>query len=394
MKKRLPLLALACLFGGFFAVKSQVKTVTLDTEMMSFGGNTPLPAQSHFQVKGTTEAYISKIALEIYDHDPFGTPDYKSDWVRTYGYTQNAFTIPVYYLLRNNADYSFRIKRFRKLNDTEKDELRKVVYQALDDYVDAQLRVQNRRLYFAKPPKTTITDMNTVVNTGFRYFENARGEFAGFSDLIKDRIKQMETLKVKKNTLMDMKRDTVTKPDAEMVQREVAGLKSLVRNELNYFLNEDIYRLVEDREIRDYPVEKLPNVIGVNVGYAAVFLGGTLQNPEYGSAPYVGVSLPLGNSRFAPFMSKMSVSTGIFLTDVKDQNDRKYTGAYISKPIYLGLGYKVFDFVRINAGAVMLDKDTNPNNTGLRTSDVRIQPFVGISADFSLWLGVGTKQKR
>ena len=93
-------------------------------------------------------------------------------------------------------------------------------------------------------------------------------------------------------------------------------------------------------------------------------------------------------------MSKMSVSTGIFLTDVKDQNDRKYTGAYISKPIYLGLGYKVFDFVRINAGAVMLDKDNNPNNTGLRTSDVRIQPFVGISADFSLWLGVGTKQKR
>ena len=100
MKKQLSFLVLICLFGGFTAAQSQVKTVTLDSEMMSFGGNTPLPAQSHFQVKGTTESYISKIALEIYDHDPSGTPDYKSDWVRTYGYTQNAFTVPVYYLLR------------------------------------------------------------------------------------------------------------------------------------------------------------------------------------------------------------------------------------------------------------------------------------------------------
>jgi len=382
------LLLLVSLLLCIYSAEAQFKTVTLDSEMGSFGGHTPLPAQSQFQLKGTTEPFIDKISLEIYKNDFVGTPDYRSDWIRTYGYKNDAFTIPVYYRLRGNAKYSFKIKRFRKLEGQEKESLRQTVYQALDDYLDSQLRVRQRRLFFDRKPQQMVNNMNTIVNTGLQYFENNRGNFAGFSDLIKDKMKQMESMKVRKATLLDIRKDTATKPEAEVVQSEVASLKSLVRNELNYFLSEDMYRLVENKEIRDYETEKLPNVIGVNVGYAAVSLGGNWDNQRYGTAPYVGVSFPLGNYRKAPFMNRISISAGILLTDVKDQNDQTYTGAYISKPIYLGLGYKVFDFVRINAGAVMLEQSIA--NDG---SNISIRPFVGLSADFSLWLGVGNKNK-
>ncbi|MCU0355183.1 MAG: hypothetical protein MUD08_15810 [Cytophagales bacterium] len=374
---------------------AQIRNVTLDNGLGSFGGNTPLPAQTHFQLQGTAEPFVSKITLELFKNEPVGKPEYRTTWVRPYGDEKNAFTLPVYHYLRSGAEYSFRIRRFRKLDDQEKAELQRTVYQALDDYVEAQLRVQRRRVALDKSPQTMVNDMNTIVNGGLRYFENARGRFEGFSDLIKDQLKQLDDTKVKRLSRIDLKKDTATKDEAVVVQDELAGLKSQIRNELNYFLSEDTHRLLDDREIRHYPVERLPNVIGVNVGYAAAFLGGTWDNQQYGTAPYAGVSFPLGNFRRSPFMNRLALSAGVFLTDVKDQNDRTYTGAYISKPIYLGLGYKFFDFVRLNAGAVVFEQNgaTGGGNVNVGSASVNVRPFVGLSADFSVWIGVGNRNR-
>ena len=137
----------------------------------------------------------------------------------------------------------------------------------------------------------------------------------------------------------------------------------------------------------------MPNVIGVNVGYAVAFLGGTWDNQRYGTAPYAGISLPLGNFRRSPFMNRLAISAGILLTDVKDQNAQTYTGAYIPRPVYLGLGYKFFDFVRLNAGAVLFDQNGTSSGGSAVSTNVNVRPFVGLSADFSLWIGVGNRNR-
>jgi hypothetical protein len=48
------------------------------------------------------------------------------------------------------------------------------------------------------------------------------------------------------------------------------------------------------------------------------------------------------------------------------------------------LGYKVFRFIRLNAGAVVLEEKSS-NDNFVNTERIKIRPFVGISAELNFW---------
>ncbi|EPR70816.1 hypothetical protein [Cyclobacterium qasimii] len=141
--------------------------------------------------------------------------------------------------------------------------------------------------------------------------------------------------------------------------------------------------LVDIREIDNYPTDKKPHYLPINIGYAGTYFGGGFNDLEYGTSAFAGISLPLGNKNFTKFLGNASISTGVFFSNMTDGNQTEISGPLIGRPSYIGLGYSIFRILRFNAGAVLTSSSVNSN-----LENVTLYPFVGFSAEFNIWLGL------
>lgn len=350
----------------------QIPTVFFDPKTSCFDGCLPLPAQSTFVITGNVSENISRVNVEIFKTNRLTKPVYFSSWQRSYREQGTLFHAPVNQMLRSNDEYSFRFRYYVPLPAEEHQQVVQMLDVAITHYIKAQTRVRRGKLVFDKTPEVMLNELAVIVNNGFRNFD--LDEFQ-FSDIVKEKINQIEALGLSAN--------------AEDINtaKALAELKDLVVFEVKAFMPAKINTVFQEVIINDYTTQKLANVVGINLGYGATFI----QSNNMGYAPYAGVSFPLGNMAFAPFMSRMSLSAGLFLTDIKGEDNLTYTGPVIKKPVYLGLGYRVYDFIRFNAGMVVLEKNkTTIDNISLR--DVDFRPFVGISIDLNLWIGLGNQR--
>ena len=79
----------------------------------------------------------------------------------------------------------------------------------------------------------------------------------------------------------------------------------------------------------------------------------------------------------------------MFTDNFENDGGQKVTGPLISRPFYLGLDYKLFQFVRFNAGGAILE-EPEMDAAGMETGSNRIflQPFIGVSAKINLYLSL------
>jgi hypothetical protein len=365
MRKKLfvAMLSLFCLAGI-----SQNTTIVYDQKTKSFNGGMPLPAQKHFTITGEQLPEVQKVILDIFSDSYFKKHFTQVMWTPFYKEEASAFYLPVQKMLRSNEEYSFRFKFFVQTTQTERENMIANISESLNHYMKAQARVKRKRLKLNDNSENLVLEMNQIVNGVFSQFDLEPFEF---SQIASDKIIQIEDVRPEATV------ESMT--DSALLEE----LQQLLISEIKMALPSDFNKLVYTQEVIDIKTEKLPNVLGVNVGYAATFI----ENDNMAYAPYAGISLPLGNSKFAPFMSKMSFSVGIFLNNLEDENNVKFTGPVVKKPIYAGLGYRVYDFVRLNAGVVGLERiEETPNN---ENSKLEVRAFVGLSIDLNLWIGLG-----
>jgi hypothetical protein len=138
--------------------------------------------------------------------------------------------------------------------------------------------------------------------------------------------------------------------------------------------------------------------LAINVGYGAAHFGGNFQNLDYAHGITSGLSFPLGNSAMSGrFWSNSSITVGAFwknFTQVNAAGDKTtITGPIFGRPYYVAYGYRVFRFLRINAGAVALQYDAGNNSiTNINASSLRLRPYIGISAELRFWMGLDSRR--
>lgn len=358
---------------SFIFTTAQTTTVTYDQQYNHFNGGVPLPAQKNLAIQGNIHPDITKVEVLMYKSRILEKPVFKGVWMPDYfGQNDGFFNIFLNQMLRSNEEYSFRFRFFVDVDENELNNIVQTNQSLLSHYLKAQAKINKDQLSFAKSPHVMLTELNQIVNKVLRSYDLE--EFT-FSDIVKDKINQISKTKLKV--------DDNSFTEASLLQQ----LEELMVDELKFYVPNQFNKEVYSQEVLDYPTEKLPNVVGLNVGYAATFIN---EIDHMGYAPYIGFSIPLGNSKFAPFMSKMSASAGIFLRDLEGENQEVLTGPIVKKPVYLGLGYRIYDFIRLNAGVVALENENTVEN--IRFKDVEFRPFVGLSIDLNLWIGLG-KQK-
>jgi hypothetical protein len=167
-------------------------------------------------------------------------------------------------------------------------------------------------------------------------------------------------------------------------------LYRIILTELDNYLDMEFVQRYDNFIVSNQFTERTQAVLPLFIGYGAVYFSGNVRDLEYDAKPYAGFSIPLGRGD-GKYFSRTTFIMGVFLNNFKDGNDVTITGPIVDRPVFAGLGFRVYDFINFNAG--MVATSTSKQNLGnIKTENIHLYPFVGLNFQFNLWLGVGKKQ--
>lgn len=368
---------------------AQYATAVFEYEKSSFNNSQNLPAEENLMISGAAQPETVLVEITILDdksnRKDAPKPLFIANWVRPPYSSIGTFTVPVNYKLRGSSKYDVQVDYYRRITDMERENLRQDLYNNLFAYTEQSFTVERKRARVIGGTAQLVRNLDEIARKGISLYRNrSQLQFNGFSDLIVSKIDQINKANLKKGKFIFSKRK---KKDSRADYREklMTELKQLLAAELGQVLNVDLLVLQDRKFMDDYPTEKTRTEIPLNVGYGGVHLAGdNTENSSFGSSPYVGLSLPLGKKGFAgEFWSRSSISAGFFLNNFEDDLGNEISGPIVNRPTYIGLGYRVFRFIRFNAGATFLEDSSRGTSLA---DQVYIRPFVGFSAEFRFWI--------
>ncbi|SFF00208.1 hypothetical protein [Thermoflexibacter ruber] len=379
---------------------AQYEAVVFDYQHAYFNNGQPLKAESYLLFSGAIRSQVERVEISIFRaRSKHEKPLYHNTWKRMYGNAEGTFSMTCNYKLRGNAEYDLVFDYFRPISDAEKDKLRTSLQEALDSYLQEAFTSSGRKVKLLISKKLVINDLNRIVEEGLADYRNdSETTFKGFSDILKRALKNLSGRRLRDSEAAHLNDDNSNRKEnkmegrAKLYENRLGDVKKLAYKELEQVLGTHLLIKEDTRSVSDYPTTSTIHVLSVNAGYGAVYLEGDTQDLTYATSPYIGLSFPLGNSAFSSrFWTNSAISLGTFTNNFKDANGNEISGPIFGRPYYLGYGYRLFRFVRFNAGAVFLE-DKLPSSTSFLNS-VQIKPFVGISAEINLWLGLGDKKR-
>ncbi len=369
---------------------AQYKTVNYNYEKNWFNESERLPAGSHWILNGGITPNTSMVEVEVFrTSNTAKDPLHASSWRNPFQGQLNMFSIPVQYKLVGNSKYTIVLSYFRSVQKDEKQKLQDLINDALDAYIRQMVESNATQVRLRKNPKLIIQDLDAIVREGTRMYRSANGlRFNGFSDLVEDKLNQIDELKLRKAKFNMQKEQGDDKGSIRVkyLERNLQEIQAMVRKEVAQFIGSDLLVQQDRRVMEDYETEKVKYVIPINAGVITTFsTAGPSQN-SYGIAPSVGFSVPLGRKGFAkPFWSNSSVSFGVALMNF-DFGSSEATGPIIQRPFYIGYGYRVLNILRVHAGIVTLQ--TKQPTAQFNFNGVYISPQIGVSLELGLWLGM------
>lgn len=393
MQKNLLFLSIFLIFNLFLfsqnSAKAQYATAVFEYEKSSFNNSQNLPAEENLMISGAASPETVLVEITILDDksnrkdEP--KPLFIATWVRPPYSSIGTFTVPLNYKLRGSSKYDLQIDYYRRITDMERENLRQDLYNNLFAYTEQSFTVERKRARVIGGTAQLVRNLDEIARKGLSLYRNrSQLQFEGFSDLVVSKIDQINKANLKKGKFIFSKEKNKD-ARADYRVKLLTELKQLLASELGQVLNVDLLVLQDRKFMDDYPTEKTRTEIPLNIGYGGVHLTGTnSENSSFGTSPYAGLSLPLGKKGFAgEFWSRSSISAGFFFNNFEDDLGQEITGPIFKRPTYIGLGYRVFRFIRFNAGATFLEDSSRGSSLA---DQVYIRPFVGFSAEFRFWI--------
>ncbi len=353
-----------------FFLLAQYKTVNLDFESTYIGDNNPLPAETNILFTGSIPSYIDRVELNIKPPKGKSTVLHYAVWQRPLDNKEKTYSLPVNYKFRSSASYDIEVLYFQTLSNAQRTELIQTLNNRLQLFLETQLTQESKTIEWESKPKRLLQEMNDLLQADLQNYRTGIAAPA-------QELSNLVALQMEKMADMRM-RDSVGQ--VRMAEEQVL-LRQLLQNELDRMLPAPLYKIADARMLEDCPTESKKGALAVNAGYGGVYFSGDLgEDLDYDTAPYVGLSFPLGNSAFAPrFFSNTYIGFGLFLQDFENADEQKLTGPITGLPIYASLDYKLFQFVYLNLGATLLEETTAGDR-----QELFVRPFIGLSAKVNL----------
>lgn len=365
---------------------SQIKTVEYSAAKNQLNAGLPLPSEESFIIQGRIPSSVQLVTIEIFRSRKSVNDGYSYKWKTPYLQESELFELFITNPLRSNENYSINLRYYERASSEDMKDLRDAILSNLEAYIRANYEVSRRGLQTMSSQRVMINQLNEILYQGtFNYTHPLDQEFIGFSDVVRQKIEQTHNHRLRNAKFNILrKNDDDSKNEAIYANHLIDDLVALTQAEADQYLRANLLMLVEITNIDNFPTEKRPNYLPINVGYAGAYFGGDFNNFDYGTSPYVGIALPLGRRAFTKFLGNASLSTGIFTNNMANSDGVSISGPLIGRPSYIGLGYSMFRIMRFNAGAVLTSSEVN-NST---LENITLYPFIGFSLEFNLWLGL------
>ena len=369
---------------------AQYTTVTFDEELVQLNSHEPLTTERDFMVTGNIASNIDFVEISIFTAKGKShlSPLYTNTWRRTSNNTSTQYRVPMNYKLRAGKTYDMVIRYYKPLSASASEAMYQKVIDNLETYVDQNFKVKKKKLKLVKKSKQVIKELDAMVaNELSKYQTLTPHTFNGFSDLIQGQVKLIERTRIKN---ANRQKDSIPTISSNLIEEQIIDLKNMLRAEVDFIPDNDWSNLHREYIVDNFETEKRNGYFAVNAGYGAVYLGGNIDKLSYGTSPYLGLSFPLSTSTTEPkFFGKASITAGVFTQNFEDKEANKISGPIVKRPMYLGLDYRLFQFIRFNAGASFLEEQTASKDplAGVEKR-VFVQPFIGLSAKINLSIGL------
>ncbi|MEO6315282.1 MAG: hypothetical protein ABIU63_08555 [Chitinophagaceae bacterium] len=376
-------------------VQSQKKTILIEPVKRKINQDALLPAQTYVNLQIPTATATAIIEVNISHGRKMGSSPEKIAWVRPVSYSGDFAELPIDMKFKSNSNYSFEVTLYNYMNATQKLRLRSLLLGYINSYLDAIVSTGNEKINLLQKNDQIMKDLNEIVSNGLRDYKNFRNkQFQGFSGIVKLKLQQVSAAKLSdaSHNLGKEASDSIM-TDEKMknayTQKLILETKNVVNAELNNYLDDDFVELYDHFIVANQYTEKTQTVLPLFIGYGAVYFGGNVHDLDYDTKPYAGFSIPLGKGD-GKYFSRTTFIMGVFINNFKNAADSTITGPLVDRPIFAGLGFRLYDFINFNAGMVATST-TKQNLANIKTEDIKLRPFIGLNFQFNLWLGVNKK---
>ncbi|MFT6150617.1 MAG: hypothetical protein ACJAUH_003322, partial [Saprospiraceae bacterium] len=245
-----------------FSANAQYQTLVLNYEKSCFGENEPLPSRKNFVITGVANTNIPYVEVAIYEgkHKEAESAVYQTFWKRDLNSQSPKFTVPINQHLRESKSYDVLIKYYRVATKAETSNLQENIFSTLDAYIDQSYKLSNSNINFNKSAKKTIADLNEIVIIGMsQYRHRTSFSFKSFSDVVAMKITQTESQSLKSISNANAANGDDAGTRVIFRDKLLTELKEMIHTEVNQYLNRELYIMVDDKYIEDYPTEELQN---------------------------------------------------------------------------------------------------------------------------------------
>lgn len=350
---------------------SQFESVELDLSVGWFNNGQDLPSETKLIINGQADPGISYMEMNVWrgGSDHSRPPLYRADWRKLPGEGSNRLRILFNYVLNGNSEYDFGFDAFRYLTGEEQKSLENMLVAQSEVYVYSVVasREGNRKAW--------MNGLNEAIVFQMADYRNEIGQpFTAFSPVVEELLDRYQ------NTAKD-----TTGLDSALL----GAIARQTAQEIQSIVRTPLLVKVRSYEINRYETTAERTPLGLSAGYGGAYLSGNFENLDYASGPFVGVSFPFSTRGQAPSMLRRTAfCLGVFVTNFENEQGDVVSGPVLNRPYFAAIGYQAFRFVRIQAGATVLE--TRKTDVLPATNIVTVGPFVGLSLELGLWLGLNT----
>jgi hypothetical protein len=386
------ILLAACLLGSL-NIHAQEKRITIDKNARQVNGGNAIPAGTYFLLEGAVPEDVQYVDVKIASGRLNSEPLFADSWKRSPYYNSSMFSIPVDQKLRFGSVYRLHADFYSTLKGEELKQLRQRIVSNLDYYLDARINVRKDEMRLGSKADKMMGELNDIVDNSFVYYTSPHSEkFPGFSDLVRIKLKQIDDVNLKNAQYNVSTADTGMQQLNVLYANELQiALHNIIVSELDNYLAYGVLVKTDELNINNLETERSRGYLPIDIGYGAVAFNTDFSDLQTDQQPYIGIAIPFGNPRFSRFMGNASLSFGIFLKNFKNPDGREVTGPVIDKPSYLALGYRIFEFIKINAGVTAISTEKVSANN-ITSDNVQLKPYVGISAQIDLSLNFSKRR--
>ncbi|MGH1436440.1 MAG: hypothetical protein ACRBG0_18490 [Lewinella sp.] len=369
---------------GISSLFGQFTSVNYDIEKNYFNEGQALPAEKPLVFTGEVPTGVDLIAIRILPAKNGKSPLYETTWIDFDNEKNRTYSLSANYPLRASAQYDIQFDFYTSIDQSDMQALAERVMSQTDAYLAASFKTDGNGIKATDKPDKMVTELEELIREALREYRFKSDQSAvQLSGAIEQQLASMATLATPK-------KEGAAEETNSTLLSAIKSAQASVRKEVEGIMNKSWSKLAFTRYVDDYPTTDKKGSFALNVGYGLVYLDDKNDNISYDNSPYAGLSFPLSNSTIAPrFLRNASVSMGVFLNNLNDDKGNEISGLLVGRPLYLGLDYKLFEFVHFNMGATFLEKTTAATATEPEFKDAYIRPFVGLSAKIDLSIGLG-----